>query len=310
MSEAAKKYASALVELSQRVLTGAQALAVELERPPLPEPAFGFPEPSPAPQAPAFDRVALFDGLRAIYGPFDGNEVAAIDRAIDRALGLVAPEPQIGITAEAFRAAALELDPDPVHGMAAIRAVDEVEAAGGGFDRARSDILGLDGPGGFIDGENLPKILFEAHIFSAETGHKFDKSHPNLSSRQWNRALYVGGQGEYARLHKAMQLDRPAALKAASWGRYQILGRNFEACGFSDVGAFAEAMKESEQRQLDAFVAFIKANGLADEFRAIGPSPASCAPFARGYNGPGFAANNYHGKIAQAFTRWNAKLRS
>jgi len=301
----AREYLATVADLTRRAHEGAQAALAELPAvDPLPVPTFA-PEPLP------FDRKALFDGIRPLVGgSFDDNEVRAIDRAIDRALGIVTPAAKIGISPEAFERAAQELEPGNLaHARAAIRAVDEVESGGGWFTDVRAEVLALDGPGGFLDGDELPKILFEAHKFDRHTGGKWRTKYPNLSSPAWNRALYVGGDGEYRRLHQAMQLDREAALKSASWGRYQILGENFQAAGFANVEAFVEAMKESEERHLEAFVLFIRSNSLVDEFRAISAKVADCVPFARAYNGPGYAANNYDGKIAVAFARWAKKLR-
>lgn len=182
-----------------------------------------------------------------------------------------------------------------------IKAVFEVEASGSGwFTDVRADILARDGPGGFLDGPDLPKILFEAHIFDRETKGRFRASHPKLSSKAWNRKLYVGGQGEYVRLDEAMGLDRAAALRSASWGAPQIMGFNHKLAGFDTVEAFVAAMKSGARAHLLAFVAFVKNSGLADELRRVSNNPADCAPFARGYNGSGFAVNAYDVKIAAA----------
>lgn len=250
-------------------------------------------------------RKAMFDALRpfAPGGRFTPAMIPLIDAVAD-AFGLPAEggaAPQIGLTAQDFREAAEALGCS----VAQIRAVDEVESGGGWFIDVRASILDIDGPGGFLDGPHLPKILFEAHIFDRETKGRFRASHPNLSSAKWNRALYVGGQGEYERLHRAMQLDRTAALRSASWGRYQIMGFNHALAGFPTVEAFVEAMKRSERDHLLAFVAFIKASGLTEALRQITAWHASAVPFARGYNGPGYAANEYHIKIARAFAKWS-----
>ena len=53
------------------------------------------------------------------------------------------------------------------------------------------------------------------------------------------------------------------------------------------------------------FVAFVKASGLTAALRQITPYHASAEPFARGYNGPGYKANEYHVKIARAFAKWS-----
>src|SRR5581483_11419841 len=109
--------------------------------------------------------------------------------------------------------------------VACIRAVTEVESGGSGF---------------FASGR--PKILFEAHIFSQQTGRRYDTSNPDISSRTWNRALYKGGEREYDRLQKAIGLSAHAALQSASWGRFQIMGFHYRRCGFPSVEAFVAGM--------------------------------------------------------------------
>lgn len=172
--------------------------------------------------------------------------------------------------------------------VAAVKAVCEVEAPEGGFD---------------ADGR--PRILFEGHKFSAATGGRYDRSHPTLSYPTWTRAHYARGPtadarnaGEHQRLQAAALLDRPAALASASWGKFQILGANFKACGFATLQAFINAMYASESTQLDAFIRFVKHEQLDDEMREL-----RWADFARRYNGPRYAENNYHGKLAAAYRR-------
>lgn len=211
--------------------------------------------------------------------------------------------PKIGLRPDDFAEAADLLNCS----IAQIRAVDEVESGGGWFEDVRADILDLDGPGGFIGGPELPKILFEAHQFSKRTGRRFDDSHPNLSSTRWNRALYVGGEAEWVRLHRAMELDRWAALMSASVGRYQIMGFNHALAGFDDVEAFWDAMKTSELWHLKAFVEFIRNTHLTEMLRRVSSVPEDCAPFALGYNGSGYRTNRYHEKIAKAFVKHSKK---
>lgn len=115
----------------------------------------------------------------------------------------------------------------------------------------------------------------------------------------------MGGQAEWLRLHRAMQLDRRAALRSASVGGAQIMGFNHELAGFASVEAFWDAMKVSEVEHLKAFATFIQRSSLADELRLISNQSADCVPFARGYNGAGFQKNQYHIKIASAHRRWS-----
>lgn len=251
-----------------------------------------------------FDRKPLFDVVRDIAGGLTQPQVDRIDAAINQGLGIMVPPTsvaQIGLTAADFAAVAARLGCS----VAQIRAVWQVESGGGWFADLRADILALDGPGGFIDGPNLPKILFEAHIFDRETGGRFRTTHPNLSSSRWERKLYFGGQAEWIRLHLAMQLDRRAALRSASVGGAQIMGFNHKLAGFDTVEAFWDAMKVSERAHLDAFAAFIVNSNLASALRQISNVYAACVPFARGYNGRGYAANQYHIKIARAHAKWS-----
>jgi hypothetical protein len=249
-------------------------------------------------------RQPIFAAIRAARAgaSFNQAEVEQIDGLLDR-LGVGRAEVEkIGLTSGNFASAAATLKCT----VAQIRAVWEVESGGGWFRDVRAEILAADGPGGFIDGPDLPKILFEAHVFDRETNGRFRASHPNLSSAKWNRALYVGGQAEWLRLHRAMQLDRRAALRSASVGGAQIMGFNHELAGYSTVEAFWDAMKVSEAEHLKAFATFIQRSSLADELRLISNRSADCVPFARGYNGPGFQTNQYHIKIASAHQRWSA----
>jgi hypothetical protein len=96
--------------------------------------------------------------------------------------------------------------------VASIKAVADVEAAGSGF---------------LSNGQ--PKILFEAHQFSRLTNGRYNASHPNISSHSWNRSLYKGGAAEHNRLHEAQALNDTTALKSASWGKFQIMGFNYNS---------------------------------------------------------------------------------
>jgi hypothetical protein len=166
--------------------------------------------------------------------------------------------------------------------VATIQAVAEVEAAGSGF---------------FGDGR--PKILLEAHWFSAFTDGKYDFSNPDVSSPVWNRRLYIGGVGEWDRLYKAFRLDRTAALKSTSWGLGQIMGFNHVDAGYRDVESFVLDMHQSEGKQLTAMFNFIKANGLGG-FLAT----RDWAGFAQRYNGEGYRVNQYDSKLAAAYDYW------
>lgn len=169
---------------------------------------------------------------------------------------------------------------------AKIWAVWDVEAAGDAFINGR------------------PTILFEPHRFSRATGGQFDKSHPKISSRTWNKKLYPGSQdGRYAQLLDAVGLDVDAGFASASYGGFQILGENYAVCDAASPWAFAWRQAQTEGDQLDAFCRFVTNNGLLPALRKISPDPKTCKPFADGYNGTASALNHYAEKIAAGVAR-------
>lgn len=179
----------------------------------------------------------------------------------------------------------------------AVRAVDEVESKGAGFL-----------PPAYAGAERLPKILFEPHIFHSLTRGRYDRHTVAISGRTYRLSYPSQRRGEYGpegiqhlKLAEAAKLDRNAALASCSWGRYQIMGFNYEACGFDRLQAFVNAMYASERKQLDAFVAFVRSQGLADELQRH-----DWAGFARRYNGPGYddlpgRENDYDVRLERAY---------
>lgn len=190
------------------------------------------------------------------------------------------------LTAADYARAAATLNVD----VAAIRAVVEIEAGGKPF---------------LPDGR--PVILFEAHVFHRESKGRFagrkDRRGVALSVPKWDRSLYgATGANQWNRLEDAAALDWDAAHKACSWGLGQILGTNHASAGHPRISGFVDAMKESAGAQLDAMVAFLKSNKLDAPLRRH-----DWAAFARGYNGPGYAQNQYDRKLADAHRRWVAR---
>ncbi len=177
------------------------------------------------------------------------------------------------LTLADFQRAATVLDCD----IPAIRAVTAVEAPRGGFNP-----------------DGTPTILFERHVFHRLTNGKYATRAPDLSSAS------PGGYGTYAsqhgRLARAAQFDRDAALMSCSWGMFQCMGFNHAICGHPTLQDFVNAMYESEGKHLDAFVAFVRSQGLADELREH-----RWADFARRYNGSNYAINRYDDKLAAAY---------
>ena len=132
--------------------------------------------------------------------------------------------------------------------VAHLMAVAAIEAAGENFWT--------------IDGVRRPPVRFEAHWFSRQSGHLFDKSHPDLSSPSWRPELAARTRaGAWDQYERASQLDPVAAAEATSWGPFQIMGFHWRAMGYSSVEAFVDAMDgPDDDGQMDTFVAFVLAD--------------------------------------------------
>ncbi len=210
-----------------------------------------------------------------VTGVFDAATKAALKNKLTN---LTAPK----LTAADIAAAAAELGVSDKH----IKAVAKVE----------SGSLGSFGPTG------MPIILYEPHVFSRATKHKFDASHPAISSAKWNKKLYAPTQaGRYDQLFAACALDIDAAFSACSYGLFQLLGENWKMLKYISSYNMAKHQVMSEAKQLDGLIRFIKGAKLVTALKACkADNPGSCVPFVKGYNGSGYYLNNYHVKLAKA----------
>ena len=154
------------------------------------------------------------------------------------------------------------------------------------------------GAEGAFDSQGRPSILFERHYFHRLTQGRFDKSDPDISNP------HAGGYGrfsdQYPKLDRAIKLDRDAALKSASWGKFQIMGDNYREAGYSSVGAFVEAENRSVQDHLSALVSYIKADPMM--LRAL--QQKDWAGFASRYNGPQYQQNDYDTKMRNNYANF------
>lgn len=148
-----------------------------------------------------------------------------------------------------------------------------------------------------FDAKGRPKILFEGHIFHKRTGGKYDDDYPEISQPTWNLAKPYYSWDQWTRMYEAMQLDCDAALSAASWGMFQVMGFNHN--GWSNVRDFVNAMFESEAQHLAAFLAYCRDNHLFAALRN-----KDFAAFAEAYNGAGYAQNQYDTKMQRAYQKY------
>lgn len=163
-----------------------------------------------------------------------------------------------------------------------IHAVLDVESRGYGFDK-----------------QGRVLMLFEPHVFwrNLSGSKRAAAERAGLAYQKWRPGAYPADS--YPRFVQALGIDEGAAIKSASWGLGQILGENYKAAGFATPRAMVEAFADDEEAHLAAMIAFIKANGLDRALRRL-----DWAAFARGYNGPGFAKNDYHNRLARRHAHW------
>ncbi|WP_293372442.1 N-acetylmuramidase family protein [Nevskia sp.] len=151
--------------------------------------------------------------------------------------------------------------------------------------------------GAFEASSGRPTILFERHYFSELAGRRYDIEYPSISNRV--RGGYDKYSAQYPKLESAFALDKSAALKSASWGAFQIMGRNHLAAGHATVEDFVLALTRSEAAHLTAFTAFVIDSPAIN--RAL--RERDWAGFARRYNGPAYRDNAYDTKLKEAYDR-------
>ena len=189
----------------------------------------------------------------------------------------------VHMQAEEIPAVASEMGIEP----AVLRAVLSVETGGRGFDAY-----------------GRPKSLFERHYFYRFLADQPDKQSlavaGGLAYPKWGTRPYPNGfDAVYAEIEAACEIDLDCALRSASWGLGQIMGNNHKMVGFDSAKDMVEDAMASEVNQLKQMVAFINHAGLLDELKN-----KDWAGFARGYNGPAYATNQYDGKLAAAYNRY------
>jgi peptidoglycan hydrolase-like protein with peptidoglycan-binding domain len=209
-------------------------------------------------------------------------QTGIVDVATFKKLAMVAPDDRQLSQDDIVRVAKLLNVP-----VSAIMAVNAVESRGSGFFS-----------------NNLAAILYERHIMRRRLNHHridptpYMRSQPNIVSDKTGG--YLGGVREYDRLRKAADIHHVSAHESASWGLFQIMGYHWDHLNYESVDQYVSLMQESESNQLIAFSRFIK----ADDVLLQALRRQDWTTFARRYNGPNFAKNQYDVKMAREFDRF------
>ena len=170
---------------------------------------------------------------------------------------------------------------------AALLAIAEVESGGAAF--------------AIVDGRQEPLIRFEGHYFdqrlSAANRRRARAAglssplpggvrNPDTQARRWRL------------LEGAAAIDHQAAHESVSWGLGQVMGAHWRWLGFDSVDALVAEARSGASGQIRLMVRYIEKAGLADVIRKL-----DWEAFARAYNGPGYARNAYHTRMAAAYAR-------
>lgn len=170
---------------------------------------------------------------------------------------------------------------------AALLAVAEVESGGVGFAT--------------VNGKKEPLIRFEGHYFDrrlAEDARAIARA-AGLSSQNAGGVKNPASQkARWSLLERAAAIDRKAAYESTSWGVGQVMGAHWAWLGFAAVEDFAAEARASVAGQARLMARYIVKADLAPHLRS-----RDWAAFARGYNGPAYATNAYHTKLAAAYRR-------
>lgn len=160
---------------------------------------------------------------------------------------------------------------------------------------------------GFLK-DGRPQILFEGHIFYRYLVEKYGEAkvkkyviqYPKLVYRTWTKIYYLGSVREHdERLSVAAKIDRECALKATSFGMFQIMGFNYKLCGCNTLQEFVNCMYKSKSEQIRLFFNFIKNQNMLGYL-----VNKQWAKFARAYNGPGYKANKYDTKLETLYNKY------
>jgi len=182
-----------------------------------------------------------------------GNSIAAKQDRAENArqvaeLVCLRPESAERLATMDFRRVAEEsgIEPWKLHGMA------DIEARRGGFAANGRSI-------------SVPEL----HKFSQFTFRAYDKTHPDLSIEKWihpskvkpGHPYRLDNEGRWDILARQAALDFDAAIRAASWGAFQIMGFNYRKLGFDAPMELVRYVYRGERAQLELAVRYLIVDG-------------------------------------------------
>ena len=153
-----------------------------------------------------------------------------------------------------------------------------------------------------VQGKQVPAARPERHYFyRLLKGAERDRAvreglaHPSMGT------LANGREAVYAVIDRMRAINDTAAIESCSWGLGQVMGENWRRLGYSSAQALLEENMSGSAGQIRCMMKFIRADARCLQAIRTG----DFTTFARIYNGPGYAANNYDNNMRA----WAARYR-
>lgn len=191
-------------------------------------------------------------------------------------------------TINAVYAIALEKKIDP----ATLLAIAEIESGG------RTSYL--------VKGVPEPAIRFEGHYFDRRLTGSAQKQARNegLASPLAGKIRNPSQQAaRWALLDRACRINRKAALESTSWGLGQVMGAHWQWLGLSSIDDLVGLARRSVAGQIMLMTHFIIRADLVQSLHN-----RQWQHFAKRYNGPNYAKNQYDLKLEAAWIGWKIRL--
>lgn len=164
-----------------------------------------------------------------------------------------------------------------------VQAVAKVESNGGGWND-----------------QGQPKALYERHYAWRRLRIKIPLLSDPAPGGYTLDADRDGTNDSWEKLADMAMRNPVVAFESASFGKFQIMGAHWKSLNYAGPVEMAWSLRDHEANHYDMLSRFIVANSMLADLRRLSTNPADCVGFARKYNGPAFAKNNYHHKLAAA----------
>lgn len=157
-----------------------------------------------------------------------------------------------------------------------------------------------------VNGRQEPAIRFEGHYFDRRLNDTTRKLARNagISSPVAGRIRNPASQQQrWELLARAMKFNYQAALESTSWGIGQVMGAHWQWLSYDSIDEFVKIVRSGVQGQIDVMLRYIVKADLIDTLSA-----QDWSSFARRYNGPNYAKNQYDLKLEASWIGWKIRL--